>query len=74
MKSQLKTSAPLGLALQIYEVGAASLGLLFGVYTLRALIRLARMAPTRPSAQPKFGPSLNADVDTQTSSRRASAS
>jgi hypothetical protein len=29
--------------------------LLFGVFTLRALIRLARMAPTRPSAQPKSG-------------------
>ena len=65
MKTRLTTSA-LGLALQIYQIGTASLGLLFGVCTVRALIRLARMVPTRPCAEPNCGPSPN-DVDPQAS-------
>ena len=73
MKPRLTSSAR-SLALQFYEVGSASLGLFFGVYTVRGLIRLARMVPTRPSAAPNCGQSANADVDTQTDSRRAGAS
>jgi hypothetical protein len=42
MRSRLTTSA-LSVALQIYEVGTASVGLLSGVYTPRGLIRPARM-------------------------------
>ena len=65
VKTRVMTST-LGLALQIFQVGTASLGLLFGVCTVRALIRLARMVPTRPSAEPNCGPSPN-DVDPQAS-------
>ena len=66
MKPRLTISA-LGLALQICEVGTASLGLLFGVCTVRALIRIARMVPTRPCAAPNCGRSPNPDVGPQAS-------
>ena len=65
MKTRL-TTGTLGLALQIYQVGTASLGLLFGVYAVRGLIRVARMVPTRPSA-PICGPSPNPDIGPQAS-------
>jgi hypothetical protein len=68
------TASALGLALRIYEVGTARLGLLFGVCAVRALIRLARTVPARPSAEPNCGPWPNADAGTQASSQRAGAS
>src|SRR6202035_995773 len=73
MKPRLTTRV-LCLALEIYEVGTAALWLLFGVGMVRALIKLARMVPMRPAAEPKSGPSQKTDGNTQASPRRAGSS
>jgi hypothetical protein len=50
MKPRLTTRV-LSLAPAIYEGASAALWLFIGLRTLRVLIRLARMAPVRPSAE-----------------------
>jgi hypothetical protein len=69
MKSRLPIRS-LSIALRIYEGATAGLWLLVGVRMVRTLIRLARMVPVRPSAEPTYGPSRNAESNPQESSPR----
>jgi hypothetical protein len=60
----------LGMALRVYEGATAALWLLIGLGTVRTLVRLARMVPVRPAAEPKCRPSRNAEGSPQEARRQ----
>jgi hypothetical protein len=63
-------TGPLSMALRVYEGATAALWLLVGLGTVRTLVRLARMVPVRPSAEPKCRLSRNAEGNPQEARRQ----